>query len=346
MTADRRRFLAAALAAPLATAASAADDAVPIIDTHQHLWDLKKFRLPWIARGSFLDRDYLPADYAAATKGLGIRQAVYLEVDVDPAQQLAEAEHLVALCRRGDTQTRAAVISGRPDADDFPAYIRRFKGSPYIKGIRRVLHGGGTPGGHATRSAFVKGIQLLGELGLHFELCMRHQELPDATRLVDACPGTRFILDHCGNPDLKKHERLEEGHCRAGKAQERRRQGVGHRRLGPAGQVDGGGSGAGGQAHPGGVRPRPRAVRQRLAGLPQGRDHRRLAEGAAADRRRPATGRAAQAVSRQRRRLLPAHGLARAVRSASLSTASAPGATQHQSCRLLSRSRTARSTGT
>lgn len=207
MTADRRSFLAAALAAPLATAASAADDAVPIIDTHQHLWDLKKFRLPWIARGSFLDRDYLPADYAAATKGLGIRQAVYLEVDVDPAQQLAEAEHLVALCRRGDTQTRAAVISGRPDADDFPAYIRRFKGSPYIKGIRRVLHGGGTPGGHATRPAFVKGIQLLGELGLHFELCLRHQDLPDATRLVDACPGTRFILDHCGNPDLKKHER-------------------------------------------------------------------------------------------------------------------------------------------
>lgn len=201
---DRRAFLTTAIAAPLA---AAAEPAMPIIDTHQHLWDLRKFRLPWLAKGSFLDRNYLPADYVAATKGLGIEQAVYLEVDVVAEQQPAEAEYLIELCRRADTPTRAAVISGQPASDGFAAYIRRFKDSPSIKGVRRVLHGGGTPAGHCTDRAFVKGIQLLGELGLHFELCMRHAELPDATKLVDACPGTRFVLDHCGNPDLKKHER-------------------------------------------------------------------------------------------------------------------------------------------
>jgi predicted TIM-barrel fold metal-dependent hydrolase len=35
---------------------------------------------------------------------------------------------------------------------------------------------------------------------------MRHAELPDAAKLADACPDTRFVLDHCGNPDLKKHD--------------------------------------------------------------------------------------------------------------------------------------------
>ena len=29
---------------------------IPIIDTHQHLWDLDKFRLPWLA-----DAPALPA---------------------------------------------------------------------------------------------------------------------------------------------------------------------------------------------------------------------------------------------------------------------------------------------
>jgi L-fuconolactonase len=204
-TLDRRQFLGSALLAP-ALAAGDKTAGLPIIDTHQHLWDPRKFRLSWIKKGSLLDRSYLPADYQAAVKGLGIVGAVYLEVDVDEPQQLAEAEHVTELCRKGDTLTRAAVISGRPGAEGFARYARRFKGSPYVKGLRRVLHGEGTPAGHCLEKAFVKGVQLLGELGLHFELCMRPGELPDATKLVDACPGTRFVLDHCGNADLKKHE--------------------------------------------------------------------------------------------------------------------------------------------
>jgi predicted TIM-barrel fold metal-dependent hydrolase len=47
----------------------------------------------------------------------------------------------------------------------------------------------------------VKGIQLLGELGLSFDFCVRPMELPDFDKLVSQCPGTRFILDHCGNPN-------------------------------------------------------------------------------------------------------------------------------------------------
>ena len=32
---------------------------------------------------------------------------------------------------------------------------------------------------------------------------MRAPELLDGVKLAAKCPGTRFILDHCGNPDLK-----------------------------------------------------------------------------------------------------------------------------------------------
>jgi predicted TIM-barrel fold metal-dependent hydrolase len=202
---DRRQFLHGAVAASLAAADS--ETALPIIDTHQHLWDLKKFRLEWITKGSALDRSFLPADYQAASKGLGIVGAVYLEVDVDPAQQQAEADAVVALCKKGDTLTRAAVISGRPASAGFAKYIRPFKGSAYVKGLRQVLHGPSTPAGYCLDKSFVAGIRLLGELGLHYELCMRHAELPDAIKLVDECKGTRFVLDHCGNPDLVKHDK-------------------------------------------------------------------------------------------------------------------------------------------
>jgi predicted TIM-barrel fold metal-dependent hydrolase len=31
--------------------------------------------------------------------------------------------------------------------------------------------------------------------------------LPDAGKLVDACPDTRFVLDHCGNADVTSKDR-------------------------------------------------------------------------------------------------------------------------------------------
>lgn len=185
--------------------------ALPIIDCHQHLWDLEKFKLPWIEPGTLLGRSYVMRDYLAAIEGTGIKHAVYMEVDVDPAQQTAEAEHLIEICKSGNAQpagritvpTIAAVISGRPNADGFKDYITPLAKSPYIKGVRQVLHGGGTPADYCLEKSFVRGIQLLGELGLSFDLCMRPKELPDGAKLAEQCPDTRFIVDHCGNADVE-----------------------------------------------------------------------------------------------------------------------------------------------
>ena len=89
---------------------------------------------------------------------------------------------------------------------EFKAYATQFKSSPHIKGIRQVLHGESTPASYCLSREFIAGIRLLGELGLSYDLCMRSAELPDATMLVDACPDTRFILDHCGNEDVKRKD--------------------------------------------------------------------------------------------------------------------------------------------
>jgi len=174
---------------------------LPIIDTHQHLWDLSKFHLPWTAGAGVLERSYVQRDYAEATAGLNVVKAVYMEVDVDPAQQVAEAEYIIDQCRREDTPTVGAVISGRPAESGFQAYITRFADNPAIKGVRQVLHVPETPAGYCLQPSFVRSIQLLGDLGLSFDLCMRPSELGDAAKLVDQCSGTRFIVDHCGNAD-------------------------------------------------------------------------------------------------------------------------------------------------
>jgi predicted TIM-barrel fold metal-dependent hydrolase len=201
----RRQFLRHAGAAGAAFAcapavgrsAPAEEAAVPVVDTHQHLWDLKRFRLPWLdGAGEVLNRDYLMADYLKAAEGLNVVRAVYMEVAVTPDQRPAEADYVTDLCRRGGTPTVAAVIGGSPAADDFPAYINRFKASPHVKGVRESLR----PGSAADKK-FLSGIRRLGELGLSFDLLHGPDLLNESAAVAKACPGTRFILDHCGNAD-------------------------------------------------------------------------------------------------------------------------------------------------
>src|SRR5947207_13751704 len=138
---------------------------LPIVDTHQHLWDLSRFRLPWLQGAGAINRSFTMKDYLEATAGLNVQKTVYMEVDVDPSQQIEEAEYVIDLCQRHDNPMAAAVISGRPAAAEVKTYITRFKDSPYIKGVRQVLHGGSTPPVYCLTPEFIGGLGLLGNLG-------------------------------------------------------------------------------------------------------------------------------------------------------------------------------------
>jgi predicted TIM-barrel fold metal-dependent hydrolase len=124
-------------------------------------------------------------------------------VDVEPSQRGAEAEYVIDLCRRKTGAMRAAVIGGHPASADFAAYIKRHAESGFVRGVRQVLQSDSTPNGTWLTDDFVKGIRLLGKLGLSFDLCMRPAELSDGAKLADRAPDTRFVLDHCGNADAR-----------------------------------------------------------------------------------------------------------------------------------------------
>jgi L-fuconolactonase len=180
-----------------------------IVDTHVHLWDLNRFRLPWLEKHSPLARSHLIKDYQTAIEGLNVVKGVYMEVDVDPKQLVAEAEYVLEICRQANTPLVAAVIGGRPADDDFHKYIQRFRGNRFLKGVRQVLHSASAKAGFCLTPAFVRGVQQLGEAGLSFDLCMRHGEIGDAVKLVEACKNTRFILDHCGNGPVYAKDRTQ-----------------------------------------------------------------------------------------------------------------------------------------
>eukprot|EP01052_Picozoa_sp_SAG31_P045215 SAG31_NODE_8172_length_1504_cov_1.169395_2_plen_195_part_00 len=123
-----------------------------------------------------------------------------MEVDVEPSQRQAEVDHVSKLCADPANLLVGAIIAGDPMEPEFEAYVRRNAPNQYVCGLRRVLHPPECGPGYCLAPQFVKGIQLLGELGLTFDLCLRPGELSDGAKLAALCPGTTFIVDHCGNP--------------------------------------------------------------------------------------------------------------------------------------------------
>jgi L-fuconolactonase len=203
MSVSRRGFLiGASLAAAEPLSVHAAEGAAfPIIDTHQHLWDLKTLRLPWLAdKGAArIATPHTMTTYLREARGLGIVKTVYMEVDAAEEDERKEADFVISTCKGGKTPMKKGVISGRPGTPGFAAYARQYQDVPYIQGFRQILHPPNRPKGLCLQPQFVANVRMLGEIGKSYDICVRPAELPDGYRLADLCPGTRFVLDHCGN---------------------------------------------------------------------------------------------------------------------------------------------------
>lgn len=172
-----------------------------IIDTHQHLWDLDELPYSWTANQPKLNRSFRIDDYLEATQGIEIVKSVFVEADIDEASIPDEARYVLELSERDDNPVSGVVANARPEYDNFRESIQQFAGHPNLKGIRRLLQS--EPDELSATTTFRENIRSLAEFGLSFDICVRDHQLPVAIELVKACPNVSFILDHCGNPDIK-----------------------------------------------------------------------------------------------------------------------------------------------
>jgi predicted TIM-barrel fold metal-dependent hydrolase len=173
----------------------------PIVDSHLHLWDPGHFRMPWLDGNDVLDKPYGLAEYRQHTAGVDIEAMVYLQVEVAPAYGLLEAEWVVE--RASEDPRIRAIVAWAPCeyGEQSRAYLERLVAiSPLIRGVRRLIQG--EPLGFARDRRFIRGVQLLPEHGLSFDLCITHPQLPETIELVRQCPEVSFILDHIGKPDI------------------------------------------------------------------------------------------------------------------------------------------------
>jgi len=175
-----------------------------IVDTHQHLWDLEQLPYSWTANRPVLNRSFRMADYLDAIRGFDVVKSGHVEADVDESHMLDETRLIIALAERDDNPLSGVVAVARPEYDSFSEYMEEIDGHPLLKGIRRILQT--EPDELSMTTTFIENVRSLEEFGLTFDICVLGRQLPMAINLVRNCPKVNFILDHCGNPDIKARD--------------------------------------------------------------------------------------------------------------------------------------------
>jgi L-fuconolactonase len=172
----------------------------PLVDPHLHLWDLDQIEYPWLSQVPAINRSFGLADYDEAREGVEVEALVFVESDCAPGRYLDEADWVKSLA---DTDARLqGIVPHLPleKGEAITSEIECIAADPRVKGVRRLLFN--QPYDLSERPGFIRGVQLLGEAGLHFELTITVDQFPQILKLMEAAPQTRFILDHIGNPDI------------------------------------------------------------------------------------------------------------------------------------------------
>jgi L-fuconolactonase len=171
------------------------------IDSHQHFWKYDAREYGWIdERMGVLKRGFLPADLEPRLKAAGFDACV----TVQARPTLDETAWLLELA---DRSPFVAGVVGWVDlcSPDARGQLRRFAKHPRLVGVRHIVQG--EPDDRfLLRADFGRGIALLEEFGLAYDILIYPRHLAVAAEFVKRFPRQRFVLDHLAKPEIVRGE--------------------------------------------------------------------------------------------------------------------------------------------
>ena len=173
---------------------------LPIVDAHQHFWDL--------------ERNYLPRDYLRDAAGHDVVKTVYVETEWDPRDFVGETRWLQEII--AETGFPHAIVAGaRLDHPDVAAVLAGHAAFAQVRGIRHKPRAAPSPAdvvigapGSMGDPAWRRGYALLERYGLSFDLQTPWWHLAEAAELARDFPDARIILNHTGLPADRSEDGL------------------------------------------------------------------------------------------------------------------------------------------
>ena len=171
------------------------------VDAHQHFWRYEPVEYGWIDESMpRLRRDFLPRDLVPEMARAGVDACVAVQA----RHSLGETRWLLGLA---DAHPFIGGVVGWVDlqAPDLRAQLETLRRHRKLVGIRHIAQS--EPDDRfLVRPAVVRGVAMLAEFDLAYDILVYRRQLPAAAELAGLLPRQRFVLDHLGKPDIRGRE--------------------------------------------------------------------------------------------------------------------------------------------
>ncbi|MGS0684826.1 amidohydrolase family protein [Nakamurella sp. GG22] len=195
---------------------SGVEQQVPVvIDAHAHFLDPIGLTYRWIEQRSpaltsllanYYDiaRDFGPADYRDAVAGTGITGVVACEFGAeDPWAEARWIQH----CHDTTGSPDAFIAATDLTSPRLPDLLARYRDLTVVRAVRQPLYWSDDPltrlgarPDFLTDPDWLRGFERVAGEGLVWDLLLYAEQLPQATRLLDAFPEVPIVLEAAGWP--------------------------------------------------------------------------------------------------------------------------------------------------
>ena len=200
-------------------------DEIPIVDCHQHFWDLDRNYYPWLCDPvpvhfrygdySVIKRNYLPPDYLRDAGANRVVKTVHEEAWWNPADPVGETRFVETVAAQYGLPT-ALVGSGPLDRDGIGEILAGHAASQLARGIRNYPAAAASPS-QARRGApgsmddprWRRGYALLDKHGFSCDLQTPWWHLDAMAELAADFPRTQIVIVHAGMPNDRNPEGLK-----------------------------------------------------------------------------------------------------------------------------------------
>jgi len=171
-----------------------------IIDTHIHIWDLKRVRYAWLEGDtSILNRTYLVEELIPQMKLSPVTGGVLVQAANNP-----EDTALMLEAARSHPEIKG-VVGWLPLTDpDKTAELleNQFQKEPLLKGVRHLIHNESNPQ-WLLQDTVLESLRLLASKDIPYDIVgVKDEHLKTAIRVSEAIPTLRLVLDHLNQPPI------------------------------------------------------------------------------------------------------------------------------------------------
>ncbi len=178
----------------------------PIIDTHVHVWDLKRASYPWLQNDtSVLHRNYTLQELEPDRRQTAVTAGVLVQAAGNP-----EDTALLLETARNHAWIKG-IVGWLPLTE--PGSTRQlleqqYLADPYFKGVRHQVHDEKDPR-WLLQPAVIESLQVLAQYDLPYDMVgIQPVHIETAIEAARQVPGLRMVFDHLNQPPIAAKERF------------------------------------------------------------------------------------------------------------------------------------------